>query len=90
MRAVAPADERPSDDRHWAFVAPPKDTISRLKSASVPPPGPAVIDAFVQERLAKEGLEQSPEAAPETLLRRLWLDLLGLPLAPRKWPRFVA
>ena len=37
------------------------------------------IDAFVQSRLEREGLKPSPPAAPHTLLRRLSLDLVGLP-----------
>src|SRR5690606_15926572 len=37
------------------------------------------IDAFVLQRLESEGLKPSPEAAPETWLRRVSLDLTGLP-----------
>ena len=37
------------------------------------------IDAFVGARLRAEGMEFSPSADPSTLLRRLWLDLVGLP-----------
>ncbi len=63
---------------HWAFVAP--------KRAAVPvnsEPGKTwarnPIDAFVLERLQREKLAPSPEAAPEKLIRRLYLDLTGLP-----------
>ncbi len=67
---------------HWAFKAPVK---------TVPPQGSIhPIDAFVQERLAKEGLKSAPAAAPETLIRRLYLDLLGLPPTPKEVDRFVA
>jgi len=77
--AKAPADEKPSDDRHWAFVAPLRSTEKG-----------AGIDFFVRQRLAKEGIRPSPEAAPETLLRRLYLDLTGLPPTPEEVTAFVS
>jgi hypothetical protein len=58
---------------HWAFVAP--------KRPQVPAQGNA-IDAFIQKRLASEGLEQNAEAAPEKLIRRVTLDLTGIPPTP--------
>jgi len=42
------------------------------------------IDAFVLARLEKEGLAPSPRASKETLIRRLSLDLIGLPQRLRK------
>jgi mono/diheme cytochrome c family protein len=61
-----------AEKKHWAFIAP------------VRPPLPAgtaghPIDRFVRARLAAEGLPPSPEADRTTLLRRLSLDLVGLP-----------
>ncbi|MFZ9916304.1 MAG: DUF1549 domain-containing protein, partial [Phycisphaerales bacterium] len=57
-------------EEHWAFVAPTK-----AKAA----PGEHPIDAAVRRRLAREGLSLSPEAPRETLVRRVTLDLTGLP-----------
>jgi hypothetical protein len=60
---------------HWAFKPPVKPKV----------PGEAgthPIDAFIQDRLAKEGLKLAPKASPEKLVRRLHLDLIGLPPAP--------
>ena len=57
----------------------------RLAGARVANP----IDAFVLTRLAREGLSQAPEAAPETLCRRLYLDLIGLPPTPAEVDAFV-
>ncbi len=51
--------------KHWAFVPPVK--------------GKGSIDGFIQARLTKEGLKPSSEASKETLLRRVTLDLTGLP-----------
>jgi len=79
--AQAPANEQPSDDRHWAFIKPTRPNV---------PPGANAIDFFVQQRLAKEGLKPSPEASPETLIRRVSLDLTGLPPTPEEVTAFVS
>jgi cytochrome c553 len=62
---------------HWAFRPPVRPPVP----AAVWPHGGGKnpIDAFVAERLRKEGLLPSPEADRVTLIRRLSLDLLGLP-----------
>ena len=59
--------------KHWSFE-PPRD-VSPPALAGVDHP----IDRFVQARLQKAGLQPSPRAAKETLLRRVSLDLTGLP-----------
>jgi cytochrome c553 len=62
--------------RHWAFVAPERPAVPPVSdSAWVRNP----IDAFVLARLDREGLRPSSPAADNTLLRRLSLDLVGLP-----------
>ena len=48
------------------------------------------IDQFVLARLSSEGLKPSPEADRATLLRRLSLDLVGLPPSPKEIDAFVA
>ncbi|MEM6672243.1 MAG: DUF1549 domain-containing protein, partial [Planctomycetota bacterium] len=49
-----------------------------------------VVDRFVQRRLAAEGLEPAPEADPRALLRRLHLDLVGMPPTDDELAAFVA
>lgn len=61
--------------RHWAFEPPRRVEPPAVNGAPHP------IDRFIQARLAREGLKPSPEAAPATLLRRVFLDLTGLPPA---------
>lgn len=67
--------------QHWAFVPPQRPTVPSLKSeisnwkSQISNP----IDAFVLARLAAEGLSPSPQAPKETLIRRVTLDLTGLP-----------
>jgi mono/diheme cytochrome c family protein len=70
--AVGARDAR----RHWAFRAPVRPAAAPLKNASWPRND---LDRFVLARLEQEGLSPSPEADQITLLRRLHLDLLGLP-----------
>lgn len=63
-------------NQHWSFVTPERPSLPDL------PRGARVnneIDHFVTARLAEENLEQSPEAAKATLIRRVTLDLTGLP-----------
>ena len=73
--------------QHWAFVAPvqkPLPKLSKLKARSANP-----IDAFVLARLEKEGLSPSPAADRYTLVRRVYLDLIGLPPTPEEADAFV-
>jgi hypothetical protein len=61
---------------HWSFVPPTRATPPAvIDPAWIKNP----IDAFVLARLDREGLKPSPAAPPQTLLRRLSLDLTGLP-----------
>ena len=61
---------------HWAFKAPhrPESPSVKAKDWARNP-----IDRFVLEKLEREGLKPSPEADKVTLVRRLSLDLIGLP-----------
>ncbi len=63
--------------RHWSFLAPVRSEPPQVKSASTPVHN--AIDQFVLARLEKEGMTQQPEADRATLIRRVSLDLTGLP-----------
>jgi hypothetical protein len=72
---------------HWAYVKPVRPQLPVVKdTAWVRNP----IDRFVLARLEKEGLKPSPEASKETLIRRLSLDLIGLPPTPAEVDAFVS
>ena len=81
------ADSSPAGGRdHWSFQ--PLDS----------PPVPAVrntdwvrnpIDAFVLAKLEARGWKPSPPAGPEALLRRIHLDLIGLPPTPQEHQEFL-
>lgn len=73
--------------KHWAFEVPQRPALPAVKNqkwAKNP------IDAFILERLEKSGLLPSPEAPRETLIRRVTLDLTGLPPTPAEVDTFVA
>ncbi len=68
-------------EKHWAFEQPVKVAI---------PAGRNGIDVFVHKRLVEAGLQPSPEAPKETLIRRVTLDLTGLPPTPAEVDTFVS
>ena len=71
--------------KHWAFVQPssPKVPTGRIGWNRSP------IDAFISKNLAKHNLRPSPEADKYSLIRRLYLDLIGLPPTPEQVDAFV-
>ncbi len=72
---------------HWAFVKPERPALPEAKNkAWVKNP----IDAFILARLEHEGLQPSPEADKPTLIRRVTLDLTGLPPTSEEVDAFIA
>jgi len=71
-------------DPHWSFVAPKRPAIPKLQTQPANP-----IDAFILARLQKEGLSFSSPADKYTLLRRVYLDLIGIPPTPEEVDAFV-
>jgi hypothetical protein len=69
---------------HWAWQPVQRPAVPQVAGATTP------IDAFIRERLAREGLKPSPEADKRTLLRRVTLDLTGVPPTPEEFAAFVA
>ena len=71
---------------HWSLVPPKSPAIPQVKNQGwVKNP----IDAFVMQRLEKEGLAPRPEATKEQLIRRVTFDLTGLPPTPAEVEAFV-
>jgi len=70
---------------HWAYIPPKK---AEPPGAGVPAPNP--IDRFVLGELEERGIAPSPEADRRTLIRRLSLDLLGLPPSVGETDAFLA
>jgi hypothetical protein len=89
--AKAPADEsitltRPKSS-HWAF-----QSVTRSPEPKVLNPTLThnAIDRFIHARLDKEGIRPAPQADRVTLIRRVSLDLLGLPPTPEEVQAFLA
>ena len=75
-------------DRHWAFNQPVRRPLPGLAPERRAWAKNAV-DVFVAAKLAEAGVDPSPEAAKATLLRRVSLDLVGLPPSPEQIAAFV-
>src|SRR5262245_15696185 len=73
-------------EKHWAFVAPVRPPTPEVKNKAW---ARNPIDAFILARLERENLAPSPEADKITLLRRLSLDLIGLPPTPEEVDAFL-
>ena len=62
--------------KHWSYVKPVRPQLPEVTDKSWPRNG---VDHFILERLEKEGLTPSPEADKYALIRRVTLDITGLP-----------
>ena len=71
---------------HWAFVAPRKESIPEAGEEWTR----NEIDNFVYSRMDDQGLEPNEEADKERLLKRLYLDLIGLPPSVEEQEGFLA
>ncbi len=84
--AAAPPEDQ-SREKHWAFqpIHRPELPVVSDSSWSRNP-----IDRFIMAKLAAERIEPVSEADLQTLIRRLYLDLIGLPPLPDEVQRFAA
>src|SRR5262249_25446237 len=71
---------------HWAFQKPVRPEPPKVKNEKW---GHNPIDRFILAKLEKEGLAPSPQADRPTLIRRLSLDVLGLPPTPKQVDEFL-
>lgn len=74
-------------EAHWSFVTPKSPSIPTVKNQAWPR-GP--IDHFILSKIEEQNLKPSPEAPRETWLRRVTLDLVGLPPSPQDLQSFLA
>jgi hypothetical protein len=72
---------------HWAFTAPRRPALPQVVDAAWPR---NPIDSFILARLEREGLRPSPPADRTALIRRVTLDLTGLPPTPAEVDAFLA
>ena len=72
---------------HWAFITPTRPELPEVKETGWPR---NEIDRFILARLEEEGLKPGKEADRTTLIRRLTLDLTGLPPTPAEVDAFLS
>ncbi len=80
-------DEGAPWGRHWALEKPIRPALPQVREGNWPR---NAIDTYLLARLEAEGLRPSPEAPRETLIRRVSLDLTGLPPTPGEVDAFLA
>jgi hypothetical protein len=86
--AVAAFDDRPITDEersYWAFKRPVQAPLPEVKRQDLT----SAIDRFLESARERRGLTAAPRADRQTLVRRAYLDLLGLPPSPEEVQRFV-
>jgi hypothetical protein len=92
IHPVLPAQARGRVDleagrKRWAFQAPQRHPAPAVKDAAWPK---GIIDRFLLARLEAAGLRPGPDANRAVLLRRVTLDLIGLPPTPEEADAFLA
>ncbi len=83
---VEAADARRRENEHWAFEPIADPQVPRIDDPSWVRNG---IDAFILRKLQQEAVMPSPQADRATLIRRVYLDLIGLPPSPVEWERWM-
>ncbi len=73
--------------KHWSLIPPKRPELPAVSDLRWPV---NAVDRFILSRLDREGLKPSPEASKETLIRRVSLDLTGIPPTPAEVDAFVA
>lgn len=68
---------------HWAYQKPIRPAVPKINGAINP------IDAFLIAKMTEKGLKSNPPANQNTLIRRVYLDLIGLPPTPEEVEAFV-
>ncbi len=79
-------DQGAKYELHWAFVAPTKPALPSVKQTDW---ARNEIDRFILAKLESEALAPSPEADRYTYVRRVYLDLIGIPPTPEEADAFV-
>ncbi|WP_221284657.1 PSD1 and planctomycete cytochrome C domain-containing protein [Mucilaginibacter sp. SP1R1] len=74
-------------EKHWAFVPPQLPAVPQVKNTAWPK---NQIDNFVLQKLEQKGIDPNPEADKERLLKRVSLDLTGLPPSLPTMDAFLA
>ncbi len=87
--AAGPENEEPELDprEHWSFRAPRRAVLPEVQDHAR---SRNWVDSFVVDQHEKRGLQAQPEVDRSLLLRRVYLDLIGLPPTPQQQRQFAA
>jgi Protein of unknown function (DUF1553)/Protein of unknown function (DUF1549) len=80
---------KPAERRHWSFQKRAEPAIPQFTESADRAWAKQPIDAFILEKLGKQGLRPAPAADRATLIRRVYFDLTGLPPSPSEVRAFV-
>ncbi len=83
--AKSEAERREKAKSHWAFQRIERPVVPASNSRWIRND----VDQFILSKLRAEEVKPSPEADPRTLIRRLFLDLIGLPPTPQETQAFL-
>lgn len=83
---VKPFDLKARKAEHWCWQPVAEPPVPTVKDASWPI---SVPDRFILAKLEDKGLKPAPPAAKQTLLRRVYFDLIGLPPSPEEVDAFL-
>ncbi|MBM3801969.1 MAG: DUF1553 domain-containing protein [Acidimicrobiia bacterium] len=86
LRASGEQGTSPQGSSHWAYKPPRRPPLPKIRR-QVWERNP--IDAFIAEQHERRNLEPVPEADKRTLIRRVYLDLIGFPPAPNEIDAFL-
>ncbi|MDI1314493.1 DUF1553 domain-containing protein [Prosthecobacter sp.] len=86
IKAGAPWPDKLETLQHWSYLPPQRPPLPTVKNQAWPQ---NEIDHFILAKLEASQLTPSPSATPEILIRRLSLDLTGLPPAPSEVAAFI-
>ncbi len=87
---IPPTEKYSAAERnHWSFRPRSAPAIPQFQAAEDRTWAASPIDAFILSRLKKERLTHAPKADRQTLIRRVYLDVIGLPPTPEQISAFV-
>lgn len=75
---------------HWSFIAPTRPEVPAAAPALTGDRNPNEIDRFIVPKLTEQKLALNPETGPARLIRRAYLDIIGLPPTPEQTAVFLS
>ncbi|MCA9050855.1 MAG: DUF1549 domain-containing protein, partial [Planctomycetaceae bacterium] len=75
------------DRRHWAFQPLPLPSQKSVTAIGLQQTS-AAVDRLIDEQLAEHGLTRAAETDRDSLIRRAYLDLIGIPPSPEEWQQW--